>query len=267
MAIVLTIYNFKGGVGKTTTTYQLAKHFSKQYNVLVIDCDPQTNLSTLFLRVPSENNNLYTQLRNLIHNRPDYTKPIAISPSLSIIAGSSEIISLESNNQFVEFGNLLLRNLIHQLEADYDIILLDCPSYFGKTVQYLLSNSTHILIPLTPDVFSIKGAIKLIKSLRQIKPAQDIKIVGAFFNRFQTNAKYHRKIQFVAKRIFGQSLISQTVSNSSFFNVTQSEKTKDGLLPASGKTDQDFYRLFLEIKERVNLPPKARKESEWSQSA
>jgi chromosome partitioning protein len=251
MATILTVYNFKGGVGKTTTTYKLAKQLSHHHKVLVIDFDPQCNLTLLLLRNRTYHDDIYKHIKSYLHHHQTDAKPIALSSSLSIIPGSQNLIELESNNQFIEFGGLILQQMIRQEELQYDFILFDCPSYFGKTVKFILANSDQLLVPMTPDVFSIKGAVKLIKSLKSIQLMRKLTILGAFFNKYRTNSHYHKKIKELASRVFGIIYMPEFIRNSIALNESLVPIYAGKQLAKSSKLDDDFLRLYDAILSRL----------------
>ena len=210
----IAIYNFKGGVGKTTSAYNLACGWSKKYKVLVIDCDPQCNLTNTILPNHKGKNSVYAYLREFVHNSIPSIEPIKINSKLHIIPGHYNMIDLESNNQFIEFGTIMMQRFLKQIKADYDIVLLDCPSYFGKTVKSVIANVDGLLIPATPDIFALKGAMKLMKHIKELKRSQKLNVFGIFLNRFKKDLIYHRKIRVVAKRIFGSLILPQIIRNS-----------------------------------------------------
>ena len=158
MAIVVSVYNFKGGVGKTVSIINLAKRLCWKHKVLTIDFDPQVNLTSVIGKHKADGEtDVFEAIRNSIHHNSPIAAPTKINQNLDLLFGSEKVISLESNSQFIEFGDLLIKALIESLDQKYDYILIDCPSYFGKSVENILANSDNVLIPMNPDVFSIKG--------------------------------------------------------------------------------------------------------------
>ena len=135
MANTIAVYNFKGGVGKTSTTLSLAYSWSRAYKVLVIDCDPQSNLSQSLLDsdYDQKEHNLYELTSKFLHNSIPDINPIKINPYLDLIQGDFRMSTLESNNQFISFGQTIIYGLLTSVRNKYDLILLDFPTHFGVT--------------------------------------------------------------------------------------------------------------------------------------
>jgi len=224
MSNVIAIYNFKGGVGKTTSAFNLACGWSRRFKVLAIDCDPQCNLSNALILNCQSKQNIYSYLKGYVHNSIPTIEPIKVNGRLDLIPGHYNMIELESNSQYIEFGPVFLQRFLERVKINYDIVLIDCPSYFGKTVKAVLNCSDSLLIPATPDVFSLKGAMKLLKQVKIMERTKPLNVLGIFLNRFRRNYLYHRKMALVAKRIFGSVLITKTVRNAVQINETSDRR-------------------------------------------
>lgn len=253
MARVVSVYNFKGGVGKTVSIINLAKRLYREHKVLIIDFDPQVNLTSVLGNDQCEGEtNIFEAIRNSIHHNFPIATPTKINRNLDLLFGSEKIISLETNSQFIEFGDLLIKSLIESLDADYDYILIDCPSYFGKSVENILANSDNVMIPMNPDIFSIKGAVKVINRLKSLTRYRNLKLLGLYLNKFNQKLVYHQKIHKVCRKLFHRKLMDSSLR----YTIRVSESIDNIAGSEMSMFTIDFDRLFSEVMERLNsLPP------------
>lgn len=198
-AKVITMMNFKGGVGKTTITMNLGhclEFHQRLRRVLLIDADPQFNLSQYLLGYMKYmhivNNNtptLYELLEEGCHNIPirpinDYIVNVDTykSGKVDLICSKLELYqSLQaSTNSCIQFKNKLLPIL-----EDYDIVLIDCPPTISIISEAAFYLSDYILIPIMPEYLCTIGLPLLYQSVRNFKQKylnNSLKILGAVIN-------------------------------------------------------------------------------------
>ena len=245
MAKSVAIYNFKGGVGKTTTAINLAFSWGRSFKVLLIDCDPQTNLTSALTGRDGFEHSIFHFIKTCLHGNSDKLNVIEINPYIHLIPGDLKMLELDSNNQFITFGQSIIYRLFQSLKWHYDIIILDCPSYFGISVKSFLSNTNSILIPAVPDSFSISGINKLLLYLKSIERAKQLEILGVFFNRFRKHTLYHKEVISSAKKNFGSLILDNTIRNS----IKVSEAVNVGESIWRLNPDCDVALDFLELSD------------------
>lgn len=254
MANTIAVYNFKGGVGKTSTTLSLAYSWSRSYKVLVIDCDPQCNLSQSLLDsdYSQKEHNLYQLTSKFLHNSIPEINPIKVNPYLDLIQGDFRMSSLESNSQFISFGQTITYSLLSSLRSKYDLILLDFPTNFGITVKSFISNIDSILIPAIPDSFSNSGFKQLLRYLADIKKDKPIDILGIFFNQYRKNTLYHRKIVQKAEKELGNLILKQKIRES--VKVSEAHQLSKSIYNITEESNvaEDFLMLSEEVIGRLN---------------
>lgn len=213
MANIVSIYNFKGGVGKTTTSLNLGHSWSKSFKVLLVDFDPQCNL-TNSLSVEHHGHTLYDYARNVLHDHVFEIEPVQIHPYLHLIPGDYSMVNLESNNQFISFGPSIIKQLMRSLSRNYDFIIMDCPTNFGVLVKAVLSSSQSILIPAQADSFSITGIQKLLTHLATVDDPYALNILGIFFNMYSEQLILNQQKMEEARKVFGGLILDRTISRS-----------------------------------------------------
>ena len=172
MADVITIANRKGGVGKTTTTLNLAyslKELGKK--VLVIDLDPQANLTRCFDVENTENiktigHLLITEMEEESYLVEDYTKSY---DEIYIIPSSIYLSAVETQMRAETGSEQILSEIVNQVKEHYDYILIDTsPSLNILTINALCA-SDSVLITADTQLFAIVGISELLKTIQKIK--------------------------------------------------------------------------------------------------
>lgn len=197
MPVVVSMINWKGGVGKTTLTLQVGIGLSHFHNkrVLLVDLDPQCNLSFLALGVESYVDKVYnkkvetlksifdsyfnetlTNANDIIQNRVVNSKPGYIYTNVDIILSHQELVLLDlrlarsrksgrdhKEETSFEIEKLaILKKIIDQVSEEYDYVLLDCPPNVNLVTQNAFYASDYFVVPAIPDFLSTTG-ISLIR--------------------------------------------------------------------------------------------------------
>jgi len=211
MAHIMAISNEKGGVAKTTTTLSLGAALAElNHRVLLIDLDPQANLS---LALGLETGEAETTSANvLIENAP---LSIAIRkteiPHLDLVSSNSRI---ESAEQYLPMrSNYLttLRSAVQLIEPSYDYILLDCPPALGAITLNALS-AANLLIPTQAEYFSAYALRNMMGSIRRVRqetnPNLAYRILVTLLDR---RNRTHRNIFEQLQTTFGQGVFTSVI--------------------------------------------------------
>ena len=175
MTKIISIANQKGGVGKTTTTINLATSLSAiNKKVLIIDADPQGNAST-GLGIPYENRspNLY----ELIIGReldPSAIKETQV-PNLNIITSNTNLAAAEIELASVEKREFVLGEILDKIK-NFDFIIIDCPPALGFLTINSLVASSSVIVPLQSEFFALEGISSLMNTIQLIKENYNSKL-------------------------------------------------------------------------------------------
>ncbi len=250
----IAIYNFKGGVGKTSTTLNLAYSWSQLFKVLVIDCDPQCNATQALLNSKNlnEETTIFKLSKQLLHNETPDIAPIEIHPYLHIIPGDFKMLEMEENSQFISFAPMIFYKLMARIKHQYDFIILDFPTNFGTIVKSFISNIDNILIPSIPESFSLTGFKKLLGYLTEIKRNKPLNILGIFFNQYKRNTLLHRKVVQEMEDELGEIVFNQKIRESiKVGEANHNNKSIFSIMEDNGVA-RDFIKLSDEIIEKLN---------------
>ncbi len=175
MTKIISIANQKGGVGKTTTTINLATSLSAiNKKVLIIDADPQGNASTgMGINYEDRAPSLY----DLIVNRQLDQKAIkeTLAPNLNIITSNTNLAAAEVELTNVDKREFVLAEILEKTE-NFDFIIIDCPPALGFLTINSLVASNSVIVPLQSEFFALEGMSSLMKTIQLIKESYNPKL-------------------------------------------------------------------------------------------
>ena len=208
----IAIANQKGGVGKSTSVYNLAAGLADNgKKVLAIDVDPQGDLTKMLgLRKPHELENTLSTAMNAIVNNTLLDKHPEIlqhHEGFDFVPANRTLSAVEIGLVNVMSRETVLRTYIETLKHNYDYILLDCRPSLGMLVINALSAADYVLIPVQADYLAAEDMTELIVTInsikRQINPALEI---GGVFFTMVNETNFRKEVMSSVRENFGKHL-------------------------------------------------------------
>ena len=250
---VFCVANQKGGVGKTTTTVNLAAGLAKiGQRVLMVDLDPQGNAT---MGSGIDKRKLELSVYDVLLESASIQEAAILSEKVGyhVLGANRDLAGAEVELVGLEHRDQRLRNALSQVSDHYDFVLIDCPPSLSMLTLNGLCSAHGVIVPMQCEYFALEGLTDLVNTIKQVHANlnKDLQIIGLLRVMFDPRITLQNQVSEQLKAHFGDKVFNAVIPR----NVRLAEAPSYGLpgvvFDPAAKGSQAFVEFASEMVERI----------------
>lgn len=245
---IIAFTNQKGGVGKTTTTINTGAGLANLgYKVLLVDMDPQANL-TFSLKLHS--NRIDKNIYHVLKSEASIEETIMKHNSFDIMPSSIELSGAEMELVNIPAREMLLKDAFKEIENNYDFVLIDCPPNLGILTLNAFTAADELIIVLQSEYLALHGLSKLMDVIQVVQRRlnKDLKVEGILCTMFDNRKNLNREVVGHIRDYFGAKVFNTVIRDNVALAEAPSHHKTIFDYDAESNGAQDYMTFAKEIR-------------------
>lgn len=249
MGKIIAIANQKGGVGKTTTTVNLAAALGVlEKKILLIDADPQANASSgLGIDIEEVTAGTYQILEHTVSAK-EAIQPTS-SPNVDIIPAHIDLVAIEIELVDKEDREYMLKKSLDEIKDLYDYILIDCAPSLGLITLNALTAADSVIIPIQCEYFALEGLGKLLNTIKSVQKIHnaDLDIEGLLLTMFDSRLRLSNQVVEEVRKHFNEMVFTTIIQRNTRLGEAPSYGESIIAYDATSKGAENYISLANEV--------------------
>jgi chromosome partitioning protein len=255
MGKIIGIVNQKGGVGKTTTAINLAASLALDgLKVLLVDCDPQANATSgLGVSRDDQRNSIYDVLMGDVP-AAQILLPTEIE-TLTLLPGSKNLTGANIELANAEDRALRLQKALQPIQANYDLVILDCPPALDLLTLNSLAAADSLIVPMQAEYFALEGISELVSNLERVRAAFNprLTIEGVLLTMYDDRTNLAQQVTETLREFFKERLFRTVIPRNIRLAEAPSHGKPVALYDPRSRGAEAYFELATEYMTRNNI--------------